>query len=217
LPEAYLWHPHFFDYQLLTTALSDTPASEVLIILPPGRIRWMEWSKSGFTLRSPLIMYRETHALRTELQGFSVCVVHLPTEYNDKTGMLMDRLLTSMPAGSKIHIFIKASLTNDESFSLKHLAILTSYLSQKPGLRFTGQRSYSGTMRKFMDKWLSETAARVLRHRRRPLKLLWYTAQLALVQTAYIFHNVISLGLRRVPFKSGKSACSAILSFRVEP
>ncbi len=215
-PATHLWHPHFLDYQLLLHALAGAPGP-TLLILPPKRMPWIEWAgQRGFMLRSPLIVYRDPVELRAELKDFSSCVICLPDEYDSLTGALLDRLQQALPPGSDIHIFIKSSLVDSETFSLKHMALRHSYLGQKPGIRFIGQRSYRGAVRRFMDKYLSEIADLLLRNRRRPLKLLWYGAQLALLHLLYIVHNALGLALRPLNLSGGGSVCSAVITFRVE-
>lgn len=211
------WHPHFFDYQLLSEAFSRAPGP-TLLILPPKWLPWIEWGgQHGFELRNPLIVYRDPQALRAELKDFSSCVICLPEEYDSLAGALFNCLQQALPQGSTIHIFVKPSLIDSASYSLKHIALRYSYLGQKPGIRFIGQRTYRGRVRRFMDKYLSETADMLLRSRSRPLKFLWCGAQLGLLHLLYAVHNLIGLVLRPLNLSRGSSVCSAVLTFRVEP
>ncbi len=215
LPAVHPWHPHFTDYNLLKQAITGY-SGKVLFILPPKRVPWMEWSGPNHVLRSTLIMYRDMETVRAELQGFSACVIHLPVKYDVIVGKLFDYLLQVMPKGSDIHIFLKAPLVNKRGFTPAKSALHHMHLGQKQGTHLTKTRFHSSMLRRVIDKSLTEAGFLLLRNSDRPLKVLWFGAQLALLHAVYFIYNIFSI-LTGAGTGKTKNICSALLTFKVEP
>lgn len=222
-PNVRRWHPRYLDYRLLLEALVQSRPGKTLFVLQPKRLPWLELShRPDFELRTPLIMYRKTEELREELKDFSNCVIQLARGY-EQTGNLIDHLTQVMPEGSNIHIFVTPPLITRSfmfgslNFSTQYLAMRFGYFSQKSGLRFLGQRLYRGTIRCYMDQHLSDCAVLLLRNRQRPLRVAWYGTQIGLLHLCYAVLNLISPITQALGIPAGKTLCSAVLSFKVEP